>query len=52
MKTEVIKFPDNFLWGSATAAHQVEGGNKNNDWYDFENKGFVCNMLCCINHNF
>jgi len=43
MKTEVIKFPDNFLWGSATAAHQVEGGNKNNDWYDFENKGFVCN---------
>jgi len=29
-------FPDGFLWGSATAAHQVEGGNVNNDWWDFE----------------
>ena len=24
-----IKFPKNFLWGSATSAHQVEGGNYN-----------------------
>ncbi|WP_164842618.1 glycoside hydrolase family 1 protein [Actinoplanes solisilvae] len=29
-------FPVDFLWGSATAAHQVEGGNTNNDWWDFE----------------
>ncbi|WP_250007529.1 glycoside hydrolase family 1 protein [Actinoplanes sp. M2I2] len=29
-------FPGDFLWGSATAAHQVEGGNTNNDWWDFE----------------
>ncbi len=29
-------FPDDFFWGSATAAHQVEGGNTNNDWWDFE----------------
>ncbi len=29
-------FPAGFLWGSATAAHQVEGGNANNDWWDFE----------------
>jgi beta-glucosidase len=29
-------FPDGFLWGTATAAHQVEGGNVNNDWWDFE----------------
>ncbi len=28
--------PDGFLWGSATSAHQVEGGNTNNDWWDFE----------------
>ena len=20
------RFPDNFLWGGATAAHQIEGG--------------------------
>ena len=26
-------FPDGFLWGSSTAAHQVEGGN---DWWDRE----------------
>lgn len=25
-----LKFPDNFLWGAATAAHQVEGGMQNN----------------------
>ncbi len=26
-----MSFPDGFLWGAATAAHQVEGGNVNND---------------------
>src|SRR5688500_15769892 len=29
-------FPDDFLWGTATAAHQVEGGNWNNDWWAWE----------------
>lgn len=27
--------PDGFLWGTASAAHQVEGGNRN-DWTRFE----------------
>ena len=27
-------FPDGFSWGTATAAHQIEGGNWNNDWWD------------------
>jgi beta-glucosidase len=31
-----LTFPDGFLWGTATAAHQVEGGNVNNDWWAFE----------------
>ena len=31
-----LSFPDGFLWGTATAAHQVEGGNVNNDWWDHE----------------
>lgn len=29
-------FPDDFLWGAATAAHQVEGSNVNSDWWAFE----------------
>lgn len=27
-----LEFPKNFLWGSATASYQVEGGIYNNDW--------------------
>ncbi len=34
MKT--LSFPDDFLWGTATSAHQVEGGNHNNDWWAWE----------------
>jgi beta-glucosidase len=29
-------FPDGFLWGAATAAHQVEGNNLNNNWWRLE----------------
>jgi len=25
------------VWGTATAAHQVEGNNTNNTWYAWEN---------------
>jgi len=31
-----LRFPESFLWGAATAAHQVEGQNLNNDWWEFE----------------
>jgi beta-glucosidase len=31
------KFPENFLWGTATAAHQVEGGNTASDFWLMEN---------------
>lgn len=31
-----VDFPIDFLWGAATLAHQVDGGNVNNDWWDFE----------------
>ncbi|MGR7027668.1 family 1 glycosylhydrolase [Geodermatophilus sp. URMC 62] len=30
------QFPEGFLWGAATAAHQVEGGNVNNDHWEAE----------------
>jgi beta-glucosidase len=29
------KFPENFKWGSATSAHQIEGDN-HNDWSEWE----------------
>ena len=31
-------FPDGFRWGTATAAHQVEGNNVNNDWWEWEHR--------------
>src|SRR5262245_8505948 len=31
-----MRFPDGFYWGTATSSHQVEGNNKNNDWWQFE----------------
>jgi beta-glucosidase len=38
-KSRAIEFPQGFLWGAATAAHQVEGGNSNNDWWEWEHRG-------------
>jgi len=32
-----MKFPKGFIWGTATASHQIEGNNKNNDWWHWEN---------------
>jgi beta-glucosidase len=30
------RFTKGFLWGTATASHQVEGQNKNNNWSEWE----------------
>ncbi|HKF16149.1 MAG TPA: family 1 glycosylhydrolase [Candidatus Dormibacteraeota bacterium] len=35
------RFPQGFLWGCATAAHHVEGGNHNCDWWEFEQRGGI-----------
>jgi beta-glucosidase len=32
------RFPEGFVWGTATAAHQVEGNNWNNDWWVWEHE--------------
>ncbi len=36
MTEATVHFPRGFLWGTATAAHQVEGGNTNNNWHAWE----------------
>ncbi|MBI2708914.1 MAG: family 1 glycosylhydrolase [Actinobacteria bacterium] len=41
--TTRASFPDGFSWGTATAAHQIEGGNWNNDWWRHEHQpGTLC----------
>jgi beta-glucosidase len=32
----IHELPKSFLWGVATAAHQIEGGNTESDWWDWE----------------
>jgi len=45
----MLKFPQNFLWGAATSAYQVEGDNIHSDWWRWEKKagkepsGQACN---------
>ena len=39
MPTASFHFPKGFLWGTATAAHQVEGNNTNNNWWKWEQEG-------------
>ncbi|MFH1752547.1 MAG: glycoside hydrolase family 1 protein [Candidatus Omnitrophota bacterium] len=36
-----VEFPENFLWGAATSSHQIEGNNRNNDWWKWEEEGRV-----------
>lgn len=31
-----VSFPKDFIWGTATAAHQIEGNNENTNWGEWE----------------
>lgn len=31
-----VNFPKDFIWGTATAAHQIEGNNENTNWGEWE----------------
>lgn len=35
-KNNLHRFPEKFIWGTATAGHQIEGNNKNCDWWEWE----------------
>ncbi len=61
--TPVIKpFPAGFWWGTASSAHQVEGGNHGNDWWRFEHQpgairdgttsGAACRHYELFDHDF
>jgi beta-glucosidase len=39
---KILKFPENFLWGAATSAYQVEGGIENCDWSKIYPAGRAC----------
>jgi beta-glucosidase len=47
------KFPENFLWGTATAAHQVEGNNIHSDWWAWEEsrKDILSSGRACDHYN-
>ncbi len=52
MTRATFHFPPDFKWGTATAAHQVEGNNTNNDWWAWEQgeghiKGGQRSALAC-----
>lgn len=46
MKT--FQLPDNFLFGTATASLQIEGGDRNNNWYRFCEQGKTKDGSHCI----
>ncbi|HYB00157.1 MAG TPA: family 1 glycosylhydrolase [Ktedonobacteraceae bacterium] len=36
-----LRFPNGFLWGTASSSYQCEGGNTNNQWYRWEQEGHI-----------
>ncbi len=40
-KQRLLRFPEGFLWGTATSSHQYEGDNTNNQWYRWEQQGHI-----------
>jgi beta-glucosidase len=55
---QTLVFPTGFLWGAATAAHQVEGNNRHSDWWGWEQRdlipksGLACNQYHLFKQDF
>lgn len=46
-----LRFPAEFLWGTASSSYQCEGGNTNCQWYRWEQQGHIltgeqCGVAC------
>src|SRR5580693_3461050 len=49
---KVLKFPDQFLWGTATSATQIEG-HIDNEWTNFiARDGKTCQIACDSYHRY
>ncbi len=47
VRKRILQFPTGFLWGTASASHQCEGGNTNNQWYHWEQQGHILSGDTC-----
>ena len=46
-KQRILRFPEGFLWGTASASYQCEGGNTNSQWYRWEQQGHILTGESC-----
>ncbi len=46
-----FRLPDGFLIGSATAATQIEGGDRNNNWFSWCENGKINDGTSCLRAN-
>ena len=48
LRQRSLRFPEGFLWGTASSSHQCEGGNNNNQWNRWEEAGHIRTGERCL----